>query len=114
MGLARVAVVALVTARVVETVKEVLPAIPPAWQKSTFAVAVGAGAAYIAGDRRPEIVALTGLAAAGLAAVIHDVQVALVSINDNNVTQVLHRIPQRMRPLTPDARPARPAGPLGT
>ena len=99
MGLTRVAVVALATARVVETAKEVLPSIPPPWVKSTFAMAVGAGAAYIAGERRPETVAATGLAAAGLAAVVHDVQVAASSFADSNITKVLQQVPRRAKPL---------------
>lgn len=108
MGLTRVAVAALVTARVVETVKEVLPLIPPPWAKSTFAAAVGASAAYIAGERQPETVALTGLAAAGLAAVVHDVQAALSASADNNITEVMQRVPRRAAPL-----PSPSGGPLG-
>jgi hypothetical protein len=115
MRLVRVAVVALATLRVVETVKEAVPAIPPPWQKSLFAAAVGSGLTLLSPeDRRPETVALTGLAAAGLAAVVHDVQAALSSFADNNITEVLQRMPRRAAPLTPQDRPARTQGPLGT
>lgn len=106
MDLTRVAVVALATSRVVDTVKEALPAIPPPWQKSLFAAAVGAGASYIAGDREPRTVAVTGLAAAGLAALVHDIQVAASSYADNNITEVLGRLPRPSR--------QRAQGPLGT
>lgn len=107
MRLVRVAVAALATARVVETVKEIIPVIPDPWAKSVFASAVGVGAAYIAGDRDVRTVAATGLAAAGLAAVVHDAQAALSSIADNNITEVLQRVPRRA-PSLPT-----PQGPLG-
>ena len=113
MGLTRVAVAALATVRVVETVKEIIPLIPPPPAKSLFACAVGAGVVYIAGERDLRTVAASGVAAAGLAAVIHDLQHTAVTIADNNITEVLTRVPRRAMSLPTDARP-RPAGPLGS
>lgn len=107
MGLTRVVIAALVTARAVELVKEALPVIPPPWAKSTLASAVGAGAAYIAGERDVRTVAATGLAAAGLAAVVHDVQAALSASADSNITEVMQRVPRRAAPLPTSG------GPLG-
>lgn len=108
MRLVHVAVAALATARVVETVKEIIPVIPDPWAKSLFASAVGVGAAYIAGDRDVRTVAASGLAAAGLAAVVHDVQAALSASADNNITEVMQRVPRRAAPL-----PTPSGGPLG-
>lgn len=107
MDFKRVVVVAFATGRVVDTVKEVLPVIPDPWAKSVFAGAVGSGLALLsAEDRRPQTVALTGLAAAGLAAVLHDIQMAASAFADNNVTEVLQRVPRRA------PQPGGAAGPL--
>lgn len=109
MDLTRVVVVALATSRAVDTIKEALPVIPPPVAKSIGAAVVATGLTVLSpGGRRPETVALTALAAAGLAAVVHDIQVAAITFADNNVTEVLQRMPRRAAPL-----PQPSGGPLG-
>lgn len=110
MRIARMIVIAFATTRVIDTVKEISPLIPPPWAKSVAAIVVGAGLSALSPqDHDIRTVALTGIGAAGLAGALHDLQDMCTSIGDNNRTEVLARLPRRAQPLTP----SRPAGPLG-
>lgn len=83
------------TTRIVETIKEALPIIPPPVVKSTFAtvVAAAAGASLTPGDWRTR--ALAGLGAAGVAMLAHETASLLRMVTDRQKIVVMRAAGQR-------------------
>lgn len=99
MRVSRVVGMALATLRITETVKEILPNIPPAPVKSAFTLGVGAGLSLLLGERDPRMVILEAGAVAGLASLLHDVQDSARRFTDNQIAGVITRTPRRAMPL---------------
>lgn len=99
MGLSRVIMVGLATLRVIETMKEVLPTIPPPSVKSIGAGVAAAAFVVLDGERDPARVFLTGAAAAGAASIMHDGQDAIRRYTDNQITRVVQQAGGRRGPL---------------
>lgn len=99
MRVSRVVGMALVTLRVTETMKEALPIIPPAAPKSLFTMGVGMALSATLGERNPALVVVEGVAAAGLASLLHDAQDAARRFTDNQIAGVITRTPRRAQPL---------------
>lgn len=86
--LATAVLLGLGTARIVETVKEVLPLNPPAQYKSGTAIALAAGGAAVMGDGwRSRL--LIGVGAAGASMIVHTVSALLSHLDDRQKVAVL-------------------------
>ncbi len=88
-AIAAALLVGLGSARIVETLKEALPVVPPAPWKSTTATALAgaAGAVLVEGDWRTR--ALAGIGAAGVAMVTHELRSLLSLLADRQKVHVL-------------------------
>jgi|SRR5256885_2033613 len=99
MRVSRVVLMALVTLRVTDTVKDVIPVIPPPPAKTAFTYVLGAALSLALGERDPLTVGLEAAAAAGLASVLHDVQAAAQATTDAGIAGIIKQVPRRAHPL---------------
>lgn len=77
------------TTRLVETVKETVPVIPPSHYKSAFASAVAGTAGAVLTDGSWQARVLTAVGSAGVAMIAHEVVALMSTVNDRNKTHVI-------------------------
>jgi len=86
--------VALGTARVIETLKELIPWTLQPWTKGALAMALGMGACALLETEQPVVF---GLGAAGLASLLHEVRSTLQARGDTYRIEVISRATGRRR-----------------